>query len=224
MTKPAAIVFDAFGTLFDLTALRTRTRTAASHEGDELFAAFKTRLIPWTWHVTASGDYEAFPVVAAKAVMGAAREAGFPIERPTADWIVEGMKELPAFRDVDPGLDRLIELSIPLAVLSNGTPEGVAAVVAHAGLTDRFEHLLSVDTVKRFKPAREAYALAATAFGRPLGEILFVTGHEWDVAGAQAAGMQTAFLRRGEECAPVMGREPDIEADDVPDLARLLAR
>ena len=51
------IAFDAFGTLFDLSALRTRTRQAAGHEGDELYAEFKDRLIPWTWHMTATGDY-----------------------------------------------------------------------------------------------------------------------------------------------------------------------
>jgi 2-haloacid dehalogenase len=221
---PAAIVFDAFGTLFDLSALRTRTRQAASHEGDELFAAFKTRLIPWTWHLTASGNYEPFPAVAAKAIMGAAREARFPIERATADWIVEGLRELPAFDDVEPGLQQLADAEIPLGVLSNATADGIAAVVEHASLTSRFAHLLSVDSVAKFKPARETYALAGPAFQRPLAEILFVTGHEWDVAGAQAAGMQTAWLARGEACAPMLGREPDVEAADLPDLARLIAR
>jgi 2-haloacid dehalogenase len=224
MSRPAAIVFDAFGTLFGLDALRTRTRTAASHEGDELFAAFKTRLIPWTWHVTVSEAYEPFPVVAAKAVMGAAREAHFPIERRTADWIVEGLRELPPFDDVPAGLKQLADAGIPLAVLSNGTDDGLRAVVENAGLTDRFAHLLVADSVRRFKPAREVYALAPAAFGLPAAEILFVSGHEWDVAGASVAGMQTAWLARGETCAPMLGHEPDIEAADLPDLARLIPR
>lgn len=221
---PAAIVFDAFGTLFDLSALRTRTRQAASHEGDELFASFKTRLIPWTWHVTSTGAYEPFPAVAAKAIMGAAREAHFPIERATADWIVEGLRELPAFDDVEPGLQQLADAGFPLAVLSNGTEDGVRAVVANAGLTDRFAHLLVADSVRRFKPAAEVYALATSAFDVPAGEILFVSGHEWDVAGAAVAGMQTAWLARGETCAPMLGHEPGIEAADLPDLARLVTR
>jgi 2-haloacid dehalogenase len=174
--------------------------------------------------VTASGDYEPFPDIAAKALMGAAREAGFPLERSRADWIVEGLTSLPAFDDVGPGLDRLAELGVPLAILTNGTVDGITAVVENSGLNGRFAHLLSVDTVRRFKPARETYGLVEPAFGRPLGEILFVTAHEWDVAGAKAAGMQTAFLARGERCAPVLGREPDIEAPDLPELAYILAR
>jgi 2-haloacid dehalogenase len=220
---PAAIVFDAFGTLFDLNALRTRTRQAASHEGDELFAAFKTRLIPWTWHATASGDYIPFHEIAAEAIMGAAREAGFPIERSTADWIVEGLRELPPFDDVEPGLKQLREAGIPLAILTNGTAEGIGAVVSHAGLDDHFEHLLVADSVRRFKPAPEVYKLASDAFDLPLGEILFASGHEWDVAGAHAAGMPTVFLARGEPCAPVRGREPGFVCEDMPDLARVVA-
>src|SRR3712207_5896126 len=101
----AGIAFDAFGTLFDLSALRTRTRQAGGHEGDEMFAAFKERLIPWTWHLTASGDYLPFPELAAKAVQAAAQEAGLRLELSRAEWIVEGMKELPVFDDVKPGLE-----------------------------------------------------------------------------------------------------------------------
>jgi 2-haloacid dehalogenase len=219
---PAAIVFDAFGTLFDLNALRTRTRQAASHEGDELFSAFKTRLIPWTWHATASGDYVPFPEIAAEAVMGAAREARFPIERSTADWIVEGLLELPPFDDVEPGLRALKDAGIALAILTNGTADGIEAVVSAAGLADCFDHLFAADSVRRFKPAPEVYALATDALGLEAGEILFASGHEWDVAGAAAAGMATVFLARGEPCAPVRGREPGFECEDVPDLARVV--
>jgi 2-haloacid dehalogenase len=221
--QPSGIAFDAFGTLFDLSALRTRTRQAGGHEGDELFAAFKERLIPWTWHLTASGDYEPMPELAAKAVQGAARAAGLRLERSRADWIVEGMRELPLFPDVRPGLDRLRELRIPLAILSNGTADGVRALVDHNDLQSVFDHQLVADSVKRFKPAREVYALATSAFGAPAEDVMLVSGHEWDVAGASRAGLQTAWLARGEPFAPTLGEHPDVQADDLPDLAARLS-
>lgn len=217
------IAFDAFGTLFDLNALRTRTRQAASHEGDELFAAFTTRLIPWTWHVTASGDYEPLPELAAKAVQAAAREAGFKLERSRADWIVEGMRELPVFGDVRRGLDRLRELGAPLAVLSNGTADGVRAIVDHNDLGGVFQHQLVADSVGRFKPAREVYALATAAFRAPPERVMLVSGHEWDVAGAGRAGLRTAWLARGERFTPTLDEHPDLQAADLPDLAAQLA-
>ena len=216
------IAFDAFGTVFDLSALRTRTRQAASHEGDELFAAFKERLVPWTWHLTASGDYEPMPELASKAVQSAARAAGLRLERSRADWVVEGMLELPAFPDVRPGLDRLRELRVPLAILSNGTAEGVQALVDHNDLGAYFDHQLVADSVKRFKPAREVYALATEAFRAPADRVMLVSGHEWDVAGASRAGLRTAWLARGERFAPTLGEDPDIEAEDLPELAAQL--
>ena len=221
--QPAGIAFDAFGTLFDLTALRTRTRQAAGHEGDELFAAFKERLVPWTWHLTASGDYEPLPELAAQAVQAAARAAGLRLERSRADWIVEGMLELPVFGDVRPGLDRLRELRIPLAILSNGTAHGVKSLVDHNDLHGYFDHQLVADSVKRFKPAREAYALAAEAFGAPADRVMLVSGHEWDVAGASRAGLRTAWIARGEPFAPTLGELPDLQAKDLPDLAARIA-
>jgi 2-haloacid dehalogenase len=219
----AGIAFDAFGTLFDLGALRTRTRQAASHEGDELFAAFKERLIPWTWHLTASGDYEPMPELAAQAVQAAARAAGLRLERSRADWIVEGMLELPAFPDVRPGLDRLREAGVPLAILSNGTARGVEALVAHNGLEGVFQHQLVADSVGRFKPAREVYALATAAFRAPADRVMLVSAHEWDVAGAARAGLSTAWIARGERFAPTLGEVPDVEADDMPGLAAQIA-
>ena len=219
----AGIAFDAFGTLFDLTALRVRTRQAAGHEGDELFAAFKERLIPWTWHVTASGDYEPLAELAAEAVQAAARAAGLRLERSRAEWVVEGMKELPAFDDVRAGLERLHEAGIPLAVLSNGTASGIQSILAHNGLDGVFAHVLVADSVKRFKPAREVYALAVDAFGGPPERVMLVSGHEWDVAGAARAGLRTAWLARGEKFTPVLDVQADLDAEDLRELAARLA-
>ena len=221
--KPAGIAFDAFGTLFDLSALRTRTRQAAGHEGDELFASFKNRLVPWTWHATAAGAYAPMPELAAEAVQGAAREAGLPLERSRADWIVEGLKELPLFEDARRGLEKLRAGNTPLAILSNGTADGIAALVTHNELDGTFDHLLAADSVKRFKPAPEVYALATDAFRAPPDQVLVVSGHEWDVAGAAAAGLKTAWVARGERFAPVRGVKPDVEARDLDDLADRLA-
>ena len=216
------IAFDAFGTLFDLNALRTRTRQAAGHEGDELFAAFKNRLIPWTWHVTASGDYEPFPQLAAEAVQAAAREAGLRLELSRAEWVVEGLKELPVFDDVKHGLEQLKGAGVPMAILSNGTEEGIAALVEHNDLRGVFDHALVADSVKRFKPAREVYALATSAFGAPAERVMLVSHHEWDVAGAARAGLGTAWIARGESFTPVLDQQADVEAADLRELAALL--
>jgi 2-haloacid dehalogenase len=196
--QPDAIAFDAFGTLFDLEALREPM-------GSDAFEAFVARLVPWTWHVTAAAVWSPLPEIATHA---GGREAA------------ERLRELPAFPDVGPGLDALAGRR--LAVLSNGTQDGVRALVENAGLADRFEHLLSADQVERYKPAPEIYALAPRAFRTRADRVLMVSSNEWDIAGASFAGLLTAWLGRGREPSWVLGVEPDLVLGSLGELAGLL--
>src|SRR3954452_21433285 len=133
--RPDAIAFDAFGTLFDLEALREPL-------GDEVFEGFAARLVPWTWHMTAAGDFRPLPEIARAAAEAAGAE--------DADAVIEGLQRLPTFDDVSPRLDALG--SPRLAVLSIGTADGVRSLVSNAGLESRFEHLLAADQAGRYKP------------------------------------------------------------------------
>jgi 2-haloacid dehalogenase len=128
------------------------------------------------------------------------------------------------FDDVPAGLAKLKDAGIPLAVLSNGTADGVAALLEHNGLQDVFAHSLVGDSVERFKPSREVYALAIDAFGGEADRVMLVSGHEWDVAGAARAGLRTGWIARGEQFAPTLGTHPDVQADDLKDLAAQMAR
>jgi HAD superfamily hydrolase (TIGR01509 family) len=179
------IAFDAFGTLFDLGELEER---------------FKSVVVPWTWHVTASGRFQPLPKIAEAAGIDP-----------------EPLKSLPAYDGVAEGLNTL--RGTPLAVLSNGTLEGVTALTENAGLRARFQHLLAADQVERYKPAPEIYALAADAFGCEPGRVLLVSGNEWDVTGAARFGLRTAWLARDREPSWVLGVEPDLVVQRIADLA-----
>ncbi|MEA2466436.1 MAG: 2-haloacid dehalogenase [Thermoleophilaceae bacterium] len=205
--QPDAIAFDAFGTLFDLEALRTPL-------GDDVFEGFAARLVPWTWHVTAAGTFSPLPEIA----HAAARAAGASAEQ--ADRLPDELAQLPAFPDVAAGLDTLA--GWPLAVLSNGTGAGIRSLVEHAGLSTRFEHLLSADQAGCYKPSRELYALAPRAFRTRADRVLLVSSNEWDVTGAASSGLRTAWLGRGREPSWVLGVEPDLAVDSLSDLAQAL--
>src|SRR4051812_25605929 len=197
--QPDAIAFDAFGTLFDLEALREPL-------GDAAFERFAARLVPWTWLVTAAGVFSPLPEIAARA---GGKEAA------------ERLTSLPAFPDVRPGLDALGERR-PLAVLSNGTQEGARALVDNAGLTEHFEHVLTADQVERYKPAPEVYGMAARAFQTRADRVLMVSSNEWDIAGASFAGLLTAWLGRGRTPSWVLGVEADLVLGSLPELAAAL--
>jgi 2-haloacid dehalogenase len=205
--QPDAIAFDAFGTLFDLESLR-------GPMGDEVYEGFAARLVPWTWHVTAAGVFLPLHEIALAAVIA----AGASEEEAPA--LVDGLSELPPFPDVRPGLDALA--GTPLAVLSNGSDDGIRALVDNAGLGGCFEHLLGATYSDCYKPARDLYALAPRAFRTRADRVLMVSSNEWDIAGAAEFGMLTAWLGRGREPSWVLGVEPDVILGELPELADVL--
>jgi 2-haloacid dehalogenase len=162
--------------------LQPRLEQRFAKRANAVFAGFTARLVPYTWHLTASRRYRPLPEVAAAAFSAAAREAGAELDAPGARELAGGLIELAVYPDVPETLARLAGRR--LAVLSNGTADGVEALIAGAGIGGHFEYLLAVDGIERFKPAPEAYALATGAFGIPPREVLLVSAHEWDVAGA----------------------------------------
>ena len=205
--QPDAIAFDAFGTLFDLEALRGPL-------GDEVFDGFVARLVPWTWHMTAASTFSPLPEIA----QVAARAAGAGEDE--AEALPGRLGRLPPFPDVAAGLDALGRWR--LAVLSNGTAEGVRSLVENAGLGDRFEHLLSADQAGCYKPSRELYSMAPRAFRTRADRVLLVSSNEWDITGGACAGLRTAWLARGREPSWVLGVEADLVVDSLADLGRAL--
>lgn len=208
------IAFDAFGTLFDLEGLRPAL-------GDELFDGFLARLVPWTWHATAAGRYRSFPELAELALHSAAAEARVDLPDREVGGLTARLSALPAYPDVPECLAGLAP-RWPLAVLSNGTREGIERLLAGAGLGESFAHRLSADEVRRFKPAPAVYALAVAAFGCAPDEVLLVSSNEWDVAGARQAGLRGAWVARGKPATRALGVEPDLVVDALGDLPAAL--
>lgn len=202
------IAFDAFGTLFDLEALRAPL-------GDELYEAFYARLQPWTWFATAAGAYRPLPQLAEQALRSAAAAIGTDEE--AAARHAKRLPQLPLFPEAQAALDSLS--GERLAVLSNGTAGGLEELLANAGVRERFEHVLAADSVGRYKPAPEVYSLGPDAFGVAAHEVVLVSGNDWDTAGAKLAGLRSAWVSRGRPPAPVLGIEPDYVVDDLMGVA-----
>ncbi len=218
----AGIAFDAFGTLFDLDGLRPRLERALGPRGMDVFSGFSARLVPWTWHATAAGRYRPMPEIAAAALAAAALEQEVELSESGAAGLAAGLTDLPPFQDAGEALAGLSG-EVPLAVLSNGTSEGIRALVSGAGLEEHFDHLLAADTVARFKPAPEVYDMAAEAFDAPPASVLLVSSNDWDVAGARQAGMRGAWVSRGRPRLPFLEEQPDVvvaELAELPELVR----
>src|SRR4051794_18415514 len=153
-----------------------------------------------------------------------AQRHGVTLPADAAARVAATMRTLPAHPEVADALARLRDGGHQLAALSNSPPDVEHAQLAHAGLTDRFDAILSADTVHALKPRREPYELAARTFGVATADVTLVAAHAWDLAGARAAGCRTAFVARPGMPRSPIDPEPDIVGADLGEIAdRMLA-
>jgi 2-haloacid dehalogenase len=135
------------------------------------------------------------------------------------------MRELPPHDDVLPSLRRLRTAGFRLATLTNSAPDAIEAQLRHAGIREHFETALSVDAVQRFKPAPETYRMAADRLGVPIGEMMLVAAHGWDVWGAINAGAQAGFVARPGQVLIPHAPRPQIAGPTLVDVTgQILAR
>lgn len=124
--------------------------------------------------------------------------------------------------DAAPAIDLLREAGWRIAALTNSGADGGRATLRHAGLLDRFDAVLGVDAVRRFKPHPATYAHALDALGSDPQDVTLVAAHAWDVTGAHEAGLRTAWISRGEAVLGRAGAAPDLQGTDLLDAARRL--
>jgi 2-haloacid dehalogenase len=209
---PQAILFDVNGTLLDIYA--AQPELARIFGPAFSFREWFLEVLQYSFALDAVGDHrELSEVMDAVLTMNATAQGVVPGE-PDLIALRHKMTQLPAFEDVEGGLRRLVDAGIRLATLSNSSQSALEKQIANAGLGIFFERNLSVETVGKFKPAREAYEYAAQELGLPPGDIMMVTAHGWDALGAARAGMRVAFVERPGKSPFPLASEPEITGAD----------
>jgi 2-haloacid dehalogenase len=133
--------------------------------------------------------------------------------------------ELSPHPDVEPALRRLVEAGVRVVTLSHGSPGVAEAGLERGGITPLVERTLSSETVRAWKPSREAYLWAAGACGVPPARMALVAAHGWDVLGAERAGLTGAWFPRSERVYPAAFPAPAVVAGDLAGaVGALLAR
>jgi 2-haloacid dehalogenase len=207
MIQVKAVVFDAYGTLFDVGSVQARCEELFPGFGSSLTTRWRAKQLEYTWLRSLLGRYEDFWHVTRDALGFACRALDLSPPAAQIDDLMKGYLALRPFPDVAEALDGLADT--PCAVLSNGSPEMLRAVVRNGGWEGRFRHLLSVDAVRVYKPHPAVYQLAVTALGVEGHEVAFVSANGWDVAGAKVFGLRSYWLNRSNAPAEALGVEPD---------------
>ncbi len=218
-----AILFDAYGTLLDVLSVSAMSEQFALGHGVALSTLWRDKQLQYTWLRTLSNNYVDFWQVTAEALDYSAAALGISLSPEQRGLLLTQYERLTAFPDAAPALDALWQNSVPLAVLSNGAPGMLEAAFVNVGLRNRFTGLLSVDTVRQFKPAPAAYQIAVDHFGVPRSDLLLVSSNGWDVAGAASFGMRTYWINRRGAPLEQLGVNPTGIGRSLTDLAPWLA-
>ena len=219
-TKLKVVAFDVMETLFPLDPLRGPWQALGLPAAAvELWFA---RFIRNALALDATGVYQPFGEVARSTLAVMLTEHSQPADGATLDSALAGLATLPAHSEVLPAFQLLHEASLRIVALTNGSAANTARLLERSGLTALVERVISIDEVRRWKPAREVYLHAASVVSVAPDEMALVAVHAWDVHGANKAGLTTGWVSRLEKQFQPLMTPPDISGATVNEVCRQL--
>ncbi len=214
-------VFDAYGTLFNVHAAIGRFRSAAGPEADRMSEVWRTKQLEYSWTLTLAGRYVDFWTLTERALDYALTR--FPsVDKALRPQLLEAYFKLDAFPDARSALHALKAAGHRTGILSNGSPNMLKGAVDAANVGADLDAVLSVDTLKMFKPRPEVYGLVTDRFKCKPGEVTFVSSNRWDVMASVSVGFRGLWVNRGRMPDEYFDFPPERELNDLNELVAAL--
>jgi 2-haloacid dehalogenase len=215
-----ALVFDAYGTLFDVHSVVQRAGNDIPGNLQALSSLWRQKQLEYTWLRSLMERYQDFWDVTEAALRSAARQLDIEATAVQFDGLMKAYLSPSAFPDARLALEAL--KGVPLAILSNGSPKMLEAAVHYNAMESYLADVISADRVKTYKPSPRVYALAPEILHLPASEILFVSSNWWDVAGAKAFGYKVCWCNRYDVKADHLGFPADMTVFGLDQIAHRL--
>jgi 2-haloacid dehalogenase len=193
-----ALVFDAYGTLYDVHSVYAKTEELCPGKGDLITQIWRLKQLEYTWLQTSLQDYRDFTFLTHASLEFALRAAGVEPAETITKQLFDKYLDLDPYPEAKDALAKLRSLGRhKLAILSNGSTAMLSALVKNSGLDAYLDATISVDGARKFKPHPDCYALVEKTLGLTRDEVMFVSSNGFDVAGAKKFGFKVAWIRRG---------------------------
>ena len=189
-----AVVFDAYGTLYDVQSVAEITEEAFPGYGEMITQIWRIKQLEYSWLRSLMQRYRDFSVITRESLAYTLSILGLQYDDAIFERIMEKYLHLDPYPDALAALAALKDRK--LAILSNGSPGMLNALVANSGLDRMLDATISVDAKKVFKPSPDAYSLIETTLGVKSADVLFVSSNPWDACGAKAFGLNVAWIER----------------------------
>jgi 2-haloacid dehalogenase len=221
-----ALVFDAYGTLFDVHSIEDTAGRLYPGHGRELSKLWRRKQLEYTWLQSLMQSQhqrrEDFAAVTAHALDYAVEMLGLAQSPAIRHRLLDAYLDLSPFADAEPALAAMAPL--PRLILSNGTRAMLEPLVAATGLARHLDTILSVDAAGVYKPSPRVYQLAVDQLALLPIRVGFVSANGWDVAGAKAFGLTAIWVNRANAPVERHGPEPDAIVSSLAALPELLGK
>ena len=219
-----AIVFDAYGTLFDVHSVIALCEQLWPGKGAVLSQLWRAKQLEYTWQRSLMRRYEDFARITDAALRYASAALGLQIDEERRRTLMDAYRTLAAFPEVGNALAELKAMKLRLAILSNGSPAMLRPLTSNAGLRGLIGAVISVDQRKIYKPSPAVYRLAVERLRAPKTAIGFVSSNCWDACGAKSFGFRTFWINRTGAPVDELGAAPDHVIGSLGELPALIRR
>jgi 2-haloacid dehalogenase len=197
-----ALVFDAYGTLYDVHSVYAKTEELCPGKGDLITQIWRLKQLEYTWLQTSLQDYRDFAFLTQASLKFALRAVGIEPSESITTPLFNKYLNLDPYPEAKDALGKLKSIGgYKLAILSNGSPAMLTALVKNSGLDAYLDATISVDGARKFNPHPDCYALVEKVLGLKSDEVMFVSSNSFDVTGAKHFGFKVTWIRRGGAAA-----------------------
>ena len=219
MNNPKAIVFDAYGTLFDVNSAAEKSKDKIGNKWENFANFWRTTQLEYTWLRSLMKKHKNFWQITEDSLDKSMET--FQIDKSLRNDLLSLYKELSPFSEVKNVLENLKKKSFKLAILSNGTPELLNHLVKSSDLENLFDDIFSVEEVKIYKPDPKVYDMPVNKYKVSKGEIAFLSANTWDVSGAGNYGYNSIWVNRNNSVFDKLDYKPKNEVKNLKQLLDL---
>tara|TARA_B100001540_G_scaffold15044_1_gene12964 strand:- start:89 stop:751 length:663 start_codon:yes stop_codon:yes gene_type:complete len=219
MNNSKAIVFDAYGTLFDVNSAAEKSKDKIGNKWENFANFWRTTQLEYTWLRSLMKKHKNFWQITEDSLDKSMET--FQIDKSLRNDLLSLYKELSPYPEVKNVLENLKKKSFKLAILSNGTPELLNHLVKSSDLENLFDDIFSVEEVKIYKPDPKVYDIPVNKYKVSKGEITFLSANTWDVSGAGNYGYNSIWVNRNNSVFDKLDYKPKNEVKNLKQLLDL---
>ena len=214
--KTKAVVFDAYGTLFDVNSAAEKCKDKIGSKWEAFANHWRTTQLEYTWLRSLMNRHKNFWDVTEDSLDKSIRK--FSIDKNMKNDLLNLYKILSPYPEVKEVLENLKKKSFKLAILSNGTPSLLSELIKNSDLNNLFDDLFSVEEVKVYKPDSRVYELPVKKYNVKADEVTFLSANTWDVSGGGNFGYNSIWVNRNKSEFDILDYQPKNEINNLKQL------